>query len=201
MNKTHQLPLIVAAITFALMACSPEASPSFEVTPVADATPTTLAAEISPSAEAGINSPIPAEDIATRLELVGVPSHVAASDSLRVAVRVHNDGRVPLVSRGSVMVNLGAMLIGPEGPDKAPGNRDFLRMSLPMVAPGQSAEISGELPVASLLDLPIRLELVQEGVNWFSAYGQPTIDIGPFRRCTQDSTSLCDADGKAVASE
>lgn len=150
---------------------------------------------------AGINAPIPAEDIDTRLELVGSPVHVAGGDTLRLTVRVHNDGRATLVSEGTAKVNLGVMLVGPEGPDTTPGNRDFQRMTLPEIPAGGSAEVTGELPVQPLLGLPLRIELVQEGVNWFSAYGEVSLDLGPFARCADDASALCGADGQPLATE
>jgi hypothetical protein len=195
MNSKHRAALAVATFSLFLIACSPDAPPAADTTTANAALPSEI------SAAPGINAPIPAADISTRLELAVAPVHVAASDTLRVAVRVHNDGRAPLVSEGSAPVNLGAMLIGPEGPDKAPGNRDFVRMKLPLISPGQSVDVVGELPVASLLDLPVRLELVQEGVNWFAEYGQPSLDLGTFRRCSPDATPVCDSNGQPLASE
>lgn len=146
----------------------------------------------------GLNAPIPPEQIATRLELAGAPRYVAASDTLELLVRVHNDGQATLTSEGSAMVNLGAMLVGPEGPDVTPGVRDFIRAPLPLLAPYTQAEIPMSLPAQPLIGLPIRLELVQEGVSWFGAYGQPSLDIGPFQRCDGMEGTLCTTDGQAL---
>lgn len=164
------------------------------------------AAEATPVAEAPIAAPIttleaaiPAEQIATRLELVGSPRYAAGSDTLELVVRVHNDGQATLVGAGTAMVNLGAMLVGPEGPDAPPGLRDFVRAPLPLMAPGTQAEVAISLPAEPLLGLPVRLELVQEGVNWFSAYGQPSLDIGLFQRCDATPGTLCTEDGQALA--
>lgn len=150
--------------------------------------------------ESRIDAPIDPSQIATRIELLESPMHLRSSDRVLVRVRVHNEGSHLLVSSGEKMVRLGAMLVGPAGIDTAPGNRDFVRADLPLVQPGSSAEVDLELPVAPLLGLPVRIELVQEGVNWFGQYGQRSLDLGPFMRCTDEPMALCDAAGAAVAS-
>lgn len=148
-----------------------------------------------------INAPIPRKAISTRLELVGQPTYNKDDDSLNMKIRVSNQGKVGLVSAGTAMVRLGAMLMGPDGPDKAPGNRNFKRIDLPMIAPGGNAEVKVKLPVADLIGLPVRFDLVQEGVNWFSTYGQPTLDIGPYKRCEGQEKSLCDVKGQPLSDQ
>lgn len=162
--------------------------------------PTTQPAAI-PEAVTSIEAPIPPEHLATRIESIAPARYNPASDELLLSVRVHNDGQATLVSAGAAMVNLGAMLVGPEGPDVAPGLRDFVRAPLPVIVPADSAEIAVRLPAEQLLGLPVRLELVQEGVSWFSAYGQPSLDIGPFVRCNGQTATLCQPDGSPVAAE
>ncbi|ODU75061.1 MAG: hypothetical protein ABT17_05090 [Rhodanobacter sp. SCN 69-32] len=155
----------------------------------------------TPADSSHIDAPIPRDAISTRLELVGQPTYNKGDDSLDVKVRVSNQGKAALVSAGTAMVRLGAMLMGPDGPDKAPGNRDFKRIDLPMIAPGSSAEVEAKLPAADLVGMPIRFELVQEGVNWFSVYGQPTLEVGPYKRCDGQDKSLCDDKGQPVSSQ
>jgi len=167
--------------------------------PAEPSTPTPAAEAASAAPITTLEAAIPAEQIATRLELVGSPRYAAGSDTLELVVRVHNDGQATLVGAGAAMVNLGAMLVGPDGPDVAPGVRDFIRAPLPVTVPGSQVEVPMSLPAAALLGLPIRLELVQEGVSWFGNYGQPSLDIGAFQRCGGAEGSLCDADGQAVA--
>lgn len=192
-----RLILALAAATLTV-ACGRDLPPPAEpasVTPTADATTAPSAAD----APLILETAIPADQIATRLELVGTPRYVASSDTLELVVRVHNDGQATLVGEGSAMVRLGAMLLGPEGPDKAPGVRDFIRVPLPLLRTGSDAEVAMSLPAQPMLDLVVRLELVQEGVNWFSAYGQPSLDVGPFQRCDGAKETLCDATGTALA--
>lgn len=188
-------PLLLAG-ALTLAGCAEQAPP--ETAP--DAATATAEPAPAPSANA-INAPIAAEDIETRIEPVGAPVHLAATDTIRFTVRIHNDGRAALADEGTAPVRLGVMLMGPEGADKAPGVRDFQRMGIPVIAPGTSAEVTGEIPVAPLLGLGVRLELVQEGVNWFASYGEVPLDLGTLQRCPDAAATVCDADGQPLASE
>lgn len=145
-----------------------------------------------------INAAIPADQIGTRLALTAPPRYAPREDKLVLAVRVHNDGKATLVSQGSAPVRLGAMLLGTDGVDRPPGLRDFIRAELPVIAPGAMADLELRLPAAALLGLPVRLELVQEGVNWFSVYGQAPLDVGTFNRCARARAALCDARGNPL---
>lgn len=203
---SHRLVLSASLLALLLTACDRSAPPP--APSAADATP----AEPAPAAPAvrpvasaaleaiSINAPIDPIQIATRIELVGAPVHVRGNDMLVLRLRVHNNGRHLLVSAGGYMVQLGTMLIGPQGVDTPPGNRDFVRTRLPLLQPGSSTEVEAELPVPALLGLPLRLELVQEGVSWFGVYGEPSLDLGPYARCADDPIALCDAAGAPVAS-
>lgn len=195
-----RLPLTLSVLALLAAGCSrdlPEA-PEPATPPAASAADLPAA---TPQAATSIEAPIPPEQLATRIESIASARYNPASDELLLSVRVHNDGQATLVSAGAAMVNLGAMLVGPEGADVAPGLRDFVRAPLPVIAPGDSAEIAVRLPAEPLLGLPVRLELVQEGVSWFAAYGQPTLDIGPFVRCDGQAATLCQPDGSPVAAE
>lgn len=180
--------LIIAA-SILLTACGPQ-SPSSS----GDSTD-------QPSSSAQINAAIPKEDVSTQLALAGHPTYAPNDDTLHVPVKVINRGKATLVSSGTNMVRLGAMLMGPEGPDKSPGKRDFVRTDLPAIAPSDSATVEAKLPVAYMNGMPVRFDLVQEGVNWFSAYGQPTLDIGPFKRCGGDNKSLCDSNDQPIPAQ
>lgn len=197
MKFQHSL-ILSAAMVMVLTACGNQsAAPSGPNAPAAGTSSANASAPTDSSHI--INAPIPRDAISTRLELAGQPTYNKDDDSLNVKVRVSNQGKVGLVSAGTAMVRLGVMLIGPDGPDKAPGNRDFKRIDLPMITPGSSAEVVAKLPAAGLVGLPVRFDLVQEGVNWFSAYGQPTLDIGPYKRCEGQDKSLCDDKGQPVS--
>ncbi len=191
-----RLTLLAAALSL-LVGCGRELPAPAE--PPTQPTPTPAADSSIASPPATLDAAIPAELIATRLELAHAPRYNAAGDSLDLTVRIHNDGQATLVGQGAAMVNLGAMLVGPEGPDAPPGLRDFVRAPLPLMAPGTQAEVDISLQAEPLLGLPVRLELVQEGVNWFSAYGQPSLDIGLFQRCDATPGTLCTEDGQALA--
>lgn len=203
---SHRLVLSASLLALLLTACDRSAPPP--APPAADATPAEpapAAPAVAPVATAtananSIDAPIDPIQIATRIELVGEPVHVRGNDMLVLRLRVHNDGRHLLVSAGTHMVHLGTMLVGPQGVDTAPGNRDFVRTRLPLLQPGSSAELEAELPVPALLGLPLRLELVQEGVSWFGVYGEPSLDLGPYARCADDPIALCDPAGAPVAS-
>lgn len=188
MTAFRTLFFVIAAST-ALAGCGNQDS----------ATPTGTEATTD-AASGQINSALPREDISTKLELVGSPTYDQADDSLHVHVRIINNGKTTLVSAGTAMVRLGAMLMGPQGPDQAPGNRDFVRIDLPSIPAGSNAEVEGKLPAAALVNLPVRFDMVQEGVNWFSTYGQPTLDIGPYKRCANNDHSLCDNSDKPLPS-
>ena len=191
MKPSRLLPVALALV---LAGCSKKEEPALATAPVPTATQT-------PAAAGSIDAPIPKNAIATRLELVGQPVFLKAENALKLRVRVVNQGHAALVSKGKAPVNLGVMLVGPAGPDQPPGKRDFVRFELPLIAPGASAEVEGKVPADAIIDLPVRLELVQEGVTWFAAHGQPSLDIGPFRRCGGDKQGLCDAQGKTLAAE
>lgn len=195
--KIQHCLILSAAMVMVLAACGNQSeAPASANAPAAGASSANAPADSS-----HINAPIPRDAISTRLELVGQPTYNKDDDSLNVKVRVSNQGKVGLVSAGTAMVRLGAMLMGPDGPDKAPGNRDFKRIDLPMIAPGSSAEVEAKLPAADLVGLSVRFDLVQEGVNWFSVYGQPTLDIGPYKRCEGQDKSLCDDKDQPVSGQ
>lgn len=190
MKSSQAVPLIVSTALI-LGACGKQPAPSTSGATSESSTGQTASANL-------INAAIPKDAISTGLELSGHPVYSAADDTLHVRIQVLNRGKTNLVSAGMAMVRLGAMLIGPNGPDQPPGKRDFARIDLPMITPGGSAEVQANLPAAALINLPIRFDLVQEGINWFSAYGQPTLDIGPFKRCGDNEKSLCDVDNGPI---
>lgn len=190
--KLHHQVILALAVTTALAACGNETSAPSHAT-------NSNAPALSQAKTPAINAPIPRDAISTKLELTDHPIYDEADDSLHVEIRVTNQGKANLVSAGTAMVDLGAMLMGPHGPDQPPGKREFVRTKIPLIAPGNSAVVEAKLPAAQLIGLPIRFELVQEGVAWFSGYGQPTLDIGPYKRCDGIDKSLCDGNNQVVA--
>ena len=104
---------------------------------------------------------------------------------LEIAVKVTNTGSVELSSDMQPPVNLGVQIMGDDGTvTSAGGARDFKRVALPSIVPGASATVIAEVPVSARIDnRTLSLDLGQEGVAWFSQYGQPTLRVGPFRVC------------------
>ena len=196
--KRHVLNFALASsITcFALSGCKSEQTPA-----TSPATAPEVKQETQPAAPAGVvvDAQIPPELLDISFALVSPPTYVADIDTMRLKLRVENKGKAMVVGQGKAPVNAGVILVGPAGPDTAPGRRDFVRTALPVIEPGATTEIVAELPANDLnRDLKVRVELVQEGIAWFDKFG---LDIGNFGRCTEGEKSLCDANGSALTVE
>lgn len=198
-----QAVLIAAALV--LTGCNRQpAAPEAAADAAASNTDPASAEGIAGPAEAGpdftLDQPIPKEDVRTTLSLAAPPVYRAADDALLLQVEVGNQGKSALVGQGRMPVQLGVTLAGPEGVDKAPGRRDFVRARLPLVQPGDTVKVGLQVPAAEILGLAVKAELVQERVGWFGRnYQQPVLEIGTFQRCNGDEKTLCDASGTAVA--
>lgn len=179
--------LALCAATLLLAACGKNTSPPVTASP----------AEEPPAATAA-NAPIPADQLGATLALVGSPGYDSSDDTVHARISITNTGRVALSSKGAHIFNLGVMLVGPDGPDKVPGNRNFVRVPLPLVAPGSQIEVDAVLPAEPLLNLAVRADLVQENVSWFAGYGYATLEIGTFQRCDGEPRTLCDDNGNPV---
>ena len=170
------------------------------VSDAAPATPDGTTGAVVAGPDFKLDQPIPQEDIRTTLTLAAPPVYRAADDTLLLNVEVGNHGNSALVGQGEMPVQLGVTLAGPEGVDKAPGRRDFVRARLPLVQPGSSARVGLQVPAAEILGLALNAELVQERVGWFGRqYKQPVLEIGTFQRCGDAANTLCDASGTPVA--
>jgi hypothetical protein len=149
--------------------------------------------------ESKVDAPIAAESLDVGFELASPPAYIEGQDMMRLDLRVQNKGSAMIVGQGKAPVNVGVILVGPDGPDVAPGRREFVRVPLPVVAPGATADIVAELPAKDLQrGLKVRVELVQEGVAWFPQFG---LDVGNFERCAGNDKTLCDADGTALTAK
>lgn len=194
--------LILAGLALALTGCNQPAQPAADAGAAAgQATPTD--ADPAPAPVAGadykLDAAIPQGQIDTALTLAAPPAYRAADDSLLLQVQVQNRGAAALVGQGKMPVQLAATLAGPDGVDKAPGVRDFVRVRLPLIQPGATANVGVRLPAEKILGLGVKLELVQETVAWFGRrYGQPVLDVGVFQRCNDAAATLCDAGGTPV---
>jgi hypothetical protein len=146
-----------------------------------------------------LDQPIPREDIQTTLRLASPPVYRAANDTLVLSVEVGNQGKSALVGQGEMPVQLGITLAGPDGVDKEPGRRNFVRARLPLVQPGDTTVVNVQVPAAEILGLALNAELVQERAGWFGRnYKQPILEIGTFQRCGDADKTLCDASGQPV---
>lgn len=188
---------VAVAISFILLAgCKPDAAPQQQE--ATELGTVSTPAESTPSSE--INQPLAPENVGAALSLIGSPRYREADDALVFDVEVKNTGQSSLVSAGSKPVQLGVTLAGPEGVDKAPGKRDFVRAKLPLTKPGGTAQVTVEIPAEAALGLQVQVELVQEDVAWFGRrYGHPTLEVGTFQRCVDEPSTLCNTSGERVA--
>jgi len=131
------------------------------------------------------------------LVLAGQPAVTADGKDIVVTVNVSNDG---VGAFGSATephnVNLGAHAVD------ATGNvviNDLARGHLPQIASGATEKASILLPVSQALSLRVELLPVQEGVNWFDAWGTKPLVVGPFNVCSDAAVGqVCDASGKPL---
>jgi hypothetical protein len=195
----RHIPMLLASGLF-LSACSDKPATPAADTQVASAGAETQKPAIS-TANTEENGPLDSKDVKFLITLVGHPKYVEDQDVLMFTVDVANHGRVPLVGKGANPVNLAALLLGPDGPDKAPGLREFVRVHLPLIAPGEQRPVQVVLPAKALKGQTVQFFLVQEGVAWFSGPGQSPLTLGAYSRCNGMANTLCDATGAAVSKE
>lgn len=197
--------LILAGLALALAGCNQADAPA-DTAATAQVEPAGTPADPSAGAPAPVagagfrhDAEIPRGQIDTNLVLAVPPAYRPSDDSLLLQVEVQNRGKTPLVGQGEMPVQLAATLAGPDGVDKAPGRRDFVRVRLPLVQPGASSTVGVRIPAEEILGLAVKLELVQEHVGWFGKrYGQPVLDAGVFQRCDGGEQTLCDSGGVPV---
>ncbi|TMN19309.1 hypothetical protein [Pseudoxanthomonas sp. X-1] len=141
------------------------------------ATATSQPAQTDPSA---INAPIPAEAYGVKLSVTDAPSVAADGKSATYQVRIENDGTAPVYGAGTNPVNLGIIILGSDNTIDGPGGtREFIRVPLPLLPPGQAATVVATIPVDARIDgKTLRFATVQEGVAWHDSSN--TVDAGPF---------------------
>lgn len=195
----RHIPILLASGLF-LSACSDKPA-----TPAAGSQLASAGAESQKPAISAANTvedgPLNSKDVKFSMTLVGHPKYVEDKDVLMFNVDVANDGRVPLVGMGTNPVNLAALLLGPDGPDKAPGLREFVRVHLPLIAPGEQKLLQVALPAKALKGQTVQFALVQEGVAWFGGPGRSAITVGAYSRCDGRANTLCDASGAPVSKD
>lgn len=188
------IPILLASSILAACGGNSETPSDTAVSPEAPA-PTTA------TAGPEINEPLNPEKVKVTLSLVGQPVYVEGEDVLQFNIRVANTGQVDLVGAGTKPVNLAALLLGPDGPDKEPGMRDFVRVPLPLVAQGAQQILQANLPAEKLQGQTVEFQLVQEGVAWFDGFGQAPLDLGAYSRCSKEEKTLCDKAGTPVTKQ
>lgn len=198
-----RVKVVLIAVALTLAGCNQQPAGQETADPAASDAATTPPAESGDAVPAGpdfrLDQPIAKEDIRTTLTLAAPPAYRASDDTLLLQVEVGNQGRTALVSQGEMPVQLGVTLAGPDGVDKAPGRRDFVRAKLPLVQPGSTATVGVAVPAADILGLAVNAELVQERVAWLGRkFQQPVLEIGTFQRCDGGENTLCDASGVPV---
>lgn len=127
----------------------------------------------------------------SRFSMVDAAATVAQEGPLRIdektgmvslRVKILNRSTMPLAGRGKYPVNLAVVQL-PEtkGDAHAFPRIEIRRIPLPGIAPGAEVTLPLTLPLSVFSNgSVVRLELVQEGVAWFSYdYGLPPLDIGP----------------------
>jgi len=135
-------------------------------------------------------------DAAATLRLEGAPSVDAQSGMVQLRVLVGNQANAPLAGRGAYPVNLAVVqLPGGKGGLQATPRTEVARLPLPGIAPGATVEMPVSVPVSTFnAGAVLRMELVQEGVGWFSYdFGLPPLDIGPLQPCPGKAPALCEA--------
>lgn len=192
----HQYVLLLGTTLFlTLVGCggktdiTPAENASEAPSPQATATPTPKPVAPRPDA-------LKADMVSVAMELDGAPQVNAETGRLDVPVKITNNGKVALSSESKPPVNLGVQILGADGTMTAKDAvQNFIRVPLPRVEPGQSITVTASIPVTARINgHKLNLELVQETVAWFSRFGQPSVQVGPFAVC---GAKLCD--GEAVA--
>lgn len=112
-------------------------------------------------------------------------------------MNVTNDGKETFGSATTPNnVNLGAHAIDSSGNVV---DNDLARGHLPQIAPGATEEATILLSIAPTLGHRVELLPVQEGVNWFDAWGTKPLTVGPFAACRDTAVGkVCDASGKPL---
>ncbi|MBB3813611.1 hypothetical protein FHY13_001958 [Xanthomonas arboricola] len=177
--KRSYIFMLSIAMTMMTVACSKNESNAPEVSKDSTATP----ASSEPATPIGVQEikKLTADQVGVKLTLESQPKVDTASGSVSFVVKVENHGVAALSGASNPPVNLGVQILGPDG--SAEGMvRDFSRTPLPDIAPGNAASVTVQFPLESRLDgRKLKVDVVQEGVSWFSDFGQPTLELDPVK--------------------
>lgn len=143
---------------------------------------TKLATQEEPQDPNAITSIIPAETFKVTFTLTDdEPTLVENNSRILYKVKVTNESDIPVYGKGSKGVKLGLQVLGDDGTAQGNGAvRDFSRVLLPLIAPGESVVLDVRVPAdGRLAGRKVRMALLQEGVRWYEDRG--VIDLGPFQ--------------------
>lgn len=158
------------------------------------------AAAVAAAPAFSINAPITSGNIDLSYTIVSGPTYDKANDAVSYTVEVQNNGKDTLASAGTHPVNVGLAILGEDGTMATPpASLEFQRYPLPTpLATGEKLLLPISFPVAATLGGTAQVDGVQEGVAWFSSYGQPTLRLDTFTRCGDKQESLCGSNGEVV---
>jgi hypothetical protein len=198
MKSVRNVLIPLVAITFVISLTSCERTDDGKK--AATSAPVPLDAQTSTANS--IDAAIPPAKLKLVYKIVEGPFYDPQSDFLSYTISVANEGKVTLRSKGTRPVNLGVVILGPDGSHRTPpGNRGFVRVRLPRpIAPGDEVEIPIGFRMTPTIGGSVVLDGVQERVRWFSDYKKPTLLLGAFIRCGKSEASACTANGKPVPS-
>lgn len=186
MKQSHVL-ILCAAIALALAGCKEQS----------DSVAATAAPEVTAPAAAPAAPPRPdalkADQVSIALALESQPRIDAEKGVIEIPVKVTNNGSVALSGQSNPAVNIGVQVVGSDGTTASEGGgvRDFSRTPLPVIEPGASATVLVVVQAdARSNGRKLKLDLVQEGVAWFSNLGQPVLEVGPFEVKGQAATEV-----------
>jgi len=147
-----------------------------------------------------VNAPISSDAIDLSYTVVSGPTYDKANDAASYTIEVQNNGKDTLASAGTHPVNIGLAILGKDGTmNTPPAALEFQRYPLPApLAHGEKVQLPISFPVAATLGGTAQVDGVQEGVAWFSSYGQPTLRLDTFTRCGDKQESLCGGNGEVV---
>ena len=153
--------------------------------PVPAAPPTATvaaAAAQAPAAKPARPDALKPDQVSTVITLDGKPRIDVGRRVIEIPVKIHNRGSVALSGQLVPPVNVGVQILASDGTYTSTGGlRDFARFPLPAVEPGASVSMVLPVPMkAGASGHTLRVDLVQEGVSWFSRWGLPPLDVGPF---------------------
>lgn len=117
---------------------------------------------------------LPPADRHVAMQRIGSPVWSGIDHRWTVTLRLTNLGALPIGSSGKWPVNLGVHLLSPAG--KLLDN-DYARVSLPMLANGQSDTLVFETPDSRADGNILEFDPVQENVAWFSQAGSPVLRV------------------------